>query len=158
MRESGERNFLFNVLKRIGLWFISLLLAVAAFSQVFSLLVAKSALMGPIFHVTTLFALPVGCLCLPFVIAIKHLEERGIWTILLGGSLVGPALLGVWFLVLVLRGADLESTWNGDPLAGVGGISCMFFSWIVGFLTMSFYVAALKVLHRRSSGSQPSSN
>jgi len=60
------------------------------------------------------------------------------------------ALLG---LILQLRGGNPHLIWHGDPLLGVlGGIAVMmFFAAIIGFLTTSFYVIALKLFYRRST-------
>lgn len=128
---------------------VSLLLAVALFALLFSLLFSKFGAFGPIFRIAIMFALPVWCLCLPIVIAVKDLEERGMLAVLLSGSLIGPVSLGFWFLFLQLRGANQDQIWHGDPLAGVGGISSMLYSLIIGFLTTFFYMIALRILRRR---------
>ncbi len=100
-----------------------------------------------------IFALPAWCLYLPFVIALKDAEERRIWTILASGILIGPASLVAWGLMLQLRGGDPDTIWRGDPLAfGIGG--ALIFALVVGFLTTSFYVIALKVFHRRSTAAK----
>jgi hypothetical protein len=144
-----------NTLRRIGLWFGSLLLSVTLFSLLFNVLFSGPGFFRVgtvllIFRVTLIFALPVWCLYLPFVIALKNAEERRIWTILVSGILIGPASLVLWSLILQLRGGDPDTIWQGDPLAfGVSGV--MIFALIVGFLTTSFYVIALKVLHHRST-------
>jgi hypothetical protein len=144
-----------NALRRIGLSFVSLLLAVVLFSLLSS---SAGPLVGwilPIFRVTMMCALPVWCLYLPVVIAVQDAEGRRIWTILSSGSLIGPVLLGLWGLVLEQRGGNHEMIWHGDLLLGVlgGDIAGMIFSLIVGCLTTSFYVIALRVLHRRSVAS-----
>jgi hypothetical protein len=141
---SGASN-LMNTLKRIGLWFGSLLLSVTLFSLLFS-----RASVFFIFGVTMTLALPVWCLYLPFVIALKDAEERRIWTILFRGILIGPASLALWCLILQLRGGDPHTIWQGAP-PGLGCNSAVILALIVGFLTTSFYVIALKVLHRRST-------
>ena len=154
---SGASN-LMNALRRVGLWFGSLLLSVTLFSLLFNLLFsgpgffrAGSVLL--IFRVTMTFALPVWCLYLPFVIALKDAEERRSWTILSSGILIGPASLALWGLILQLRGGDPHTIWQGDPLAfGLRG--AMIFALIVGFLTTSFYVITLKVLHHRSTAAK----
>ena len=142
---SGASN-LTNVLRRIGLWFGSLLLSITLFSVLFS-----RASVSLIFPVTMMFALPVWCLYLPFVIALKNAEERRIWIILFSGILIGPASLALWCFILQLEGGDPHRIWQGDPLFGIGGIAGMISAMIVGFLTTSIYVIALKVLHRRST-------
>ena len=151
---SGASN-LTNASRRIGLWLGSLLLVVTLFSLLFNLVFNRAAFNWVdsvllIFRVTMIFALPVWCLYLPFVIALKDAEERRIWTILFRGILIGPASLALWCFTLQLSGDDPHRIWQGDPLIGMGGIAAMLFALIVGFLTTSFYVIALKVLHRRS--------
>jgi hypothetical protein len=107
-----------------------------------------------IFRVAMTFALPVWCLYLPVVIALKDAEEGRIWTILFSGILIGPASLALWGLILQLRGGDAHQIWHGDPLVGLGGIAAITFALIVGFLTTSFYVIALRILHRRSTAAK----
>jgi hypothetical protein len=151
---SGARS-LMNTLRRIGLWFGSLLLSATLFSLLFSgarIFGDGSVLL--IFRVTMIFALPIWCLYLPFVIALKDAEQRRIWTILFSGILIGPTSLAVWCLILQLRGGDPHKIWQGDLLIGLGCITAMVFALIVGFLTASFYVIALRILHRRSTAAR----
>jgi hypothetical protein len=148
---SGASN-LINTLRRIGLWFGSLLLSVALFSLFFALLNSGPGFFRAesvffTFRVTMIFALPAWFLYLPFVIALRDAEERRSLTILASGTVVGPASLVLWGLLLQLGGADPQTIWQGDPLA-FGFLESMIFALIVGFLTTSFYVVALKVLHR----------
>jgi hypothetical protein len=142
---------LMNIIGRIGLWFLCLFLAVPLFSLLFSLALGTEAILA-IIRVTMIFALPVACLYLPVVIAFKNAEGRKIWTILLSGILIGPLAMFLWSLILLLRGFSSEDVWHGDPLLGWlgGGVATTVFSLIVGFLTTSFYVLALKILYRRS--------
>jgi hypothetical protein len=142
---------------RVVLWFVSLLTAVACFSVFLSLWLttaesAKAGLIVPIFRMTMMCALPIWCLCLPLVIAMKNTEGWRMWTILLTGSLLGPLLVGLWFLLLELGGASQPMVWQGDPQLGWAGrsIAGMFFALIVGLLTTSTYLIAIKLLHRRS--------
>jgi hypothetical protein len=156
MPESAERSVV-SVGRRIGLWFVSLLVAVTLFSLLLSLwlTIAGSAKVGvavSIFRITMMCALPVWCLCLPVVMMVKEAAGWRIWTILLIGSLIGPLLIGLWFLVLQIGGANQQAIWQGDPLIGWagGGIAGMIFALIVGLLTSSFYLVAFRALHRRS--------
>jgi hypothetical protein len=142
--------------RRVGLSFVCLLLAAALFSLLFALLGAMGgsasiSLAVPVFRVALFLALPAWCVWLPFVIATKDTEGHKIWTILLSGILIGPASIVLRFLILVLRGANPQMVWRGDPLLGDlgSGPACMIFALIVGSFTSFFYVAALKVLHRR---------
>ena len=142
--------------RRVGLSFVCLLLAAALFSLLFALLGAMGgsasiSLAVPVFRVALFLALPAWCVWLPFVIATKDTEGRKIWTILLSGILIGPASIALRFLILVLRGANPQMVWRGDPLLGDlgSGPACMIFALIVGSFTSFFYVAALKALHRR---------
>jgi hypothetical protein len=147
MPKSGERSFI-NALGRICLWFGSLLIAVLFFSQLFSLLFNHGAPIFPIFRATMIFALPVACLYLPFLIALRNTEGQRIGIILLGGTLIGPVSIGFWGLVLQMRGGDTQTIWHGDPLTGLGGFIAMLFALVVGFLTTCSYILVLKVTHR----------
>ena len=156
MPESAERRVV-SVWWRIGLWFVSLLIAAALFSVLLTLWLmmggsARSGLAVSIFRVTMMCALPVWCLCLPVVIALKDLAGWRSWTILLSGSLIGPLLMGLWFLVLQIGGASPQTMWEGDPLIGWLGssIAGMIFAFIVGLLTSSLYLLFFTILHRRS--------
>lgn len=131
---------------RIGLSFGCLFLSALLFSLSFSGLFRTGSFV-PVFHVTMVFALPVWCLYLPFVVALKDASRR-IWTILLSGTLIGPASLAFWCLILQLRGGAPSEIWHGDPLSGIGGIAAMIYALIVGFLTTSLYVLALRVDYR----------
>ncbi len=147
-----------NTSRRIGLWFVSLLVSVTLFSFISNMFFS-----GPgffclatvlfVFRVTMIFALPVWCLYLPFVIVLKDAEERRIWTILVSGTLIGPAALVLWGVILQIGGGDPNEIWHGDPLA-FDMVWTMIFALIVGFLTSSFYVIALKMLHHRSAAAK----
>lgn len=150
-----------NTSRRIGLWLCSLIVSVTLFSLIFSLSITSASsfrveLVLIVFRVTMMFALPAWCLYLPFVIAFKDAEGRRIWTILVSGILIGPVSLGLWGLILLLRGGDPHAIWYGDPLLGVaGGIGAgMVFALIVGFLAISLYVSALRILYHRSTAAQ----
>ena len=160
MRASSWRTVI-SIGGRVGLSFVCLLLADALFSLLLALWLtmggsAHISLAVTVFRVALKIALPVWCVWLPFVIAAKNREGRDtegrkIWIILLSGILVGPASIAVWSLIRLLRGANPQMVWHGDPLLGElgGGIACMIFALIVGSFTSLFYVAALKALHRR---------
>lgn len=155
MRASSWRTVI-SIGRRVGLSFVCLLLADALFSLLFALLgimsgSASISLAVLVFRVTLIIALPAWCVWLLIVIATKNTEGRKTWIILLSGILVGPASIAVWFLILVLRGANAQRVWHGDPLLGeLGGVvASMIFALIVGSFTSLFYVAALKALHRR---------
>jgi hypothetical protein len=154
--ESAKRSVV-SVGRRVGMWFVCLLVSVALFSLLLSLFVDSVGLdqlwsVLPIFRVTLMCALPIWCLCLPLVMAIKDAEGWKIWTILLSGSLIGPLLVGLWFLLLQIGGANPQMLWRRGPLTGwaASGIAGMSFAFVVGFLTSSFYLMAFKILHRRS--------
>jgi hypothetical protein len=139
-----------DTLRRIGLWFVCLPMAVALFSLLFTLLFNRAAFtfsIVPIFQPIMMFALPVWCLYLPWVIALKDAEGRRIWTILFSGSLIGPASVFLWCFILQIFG---NNAWRADPLTGIGGVSGMIFAFIVGFFMTCLYVIALKVVHRLS--------
>jgi len=148
MPRTGEHSFT-KALSRIGLWFSSLLIAVLLFSLLFSLMVGGAGSIFMIFRVTMTFALPVGCLYLPVLIALRNTEKQQISIILLGGILIGPASMALWCLVLLWTGGDSHTIWHGDPLTGMGGFAAMLFALIVGSLTTVFYIFGLKATHRR---------
>lgn len=143
-----------HTLGRIGLWFGSLLLSVALFCLLFSLLFSRGVAIFPLFRVTMRFALPAWCLYLPLVIALKDADEGRIRALLFIGILIGPASVVLWSLILQLSGSNPLTIWHGDPLTGVGGISGSIFALIVGTLTTCFYVTALKVFYRRSTAAK----
>lgn len=143
---SGERRFI-KPLGRIGLWFSSLLVAGLLFSVVFSLIVGAAGTIFLIFRITMTFALPVGCLYLPVLIALRNREDQRMPLILLGGILIGPASMALWGIVLECRGGDAHTIWHGDPLTGVGGFVAMLFALIIGSLTTFFYFLGLKAAH-----------
>jgi hypothetical protein len=131
-----------TVLVRIGVWFGCVLIAAALFSALF----IRVGSVWFIFKVTLVFALPVGFLYLPFVLAFKDAEERRIWPILLSGILIGPASMFLWGLVLELRGEDAHLVWQGDGL-GTGVFQEMIYATVVGLFTTVLYVVWLKVIH-----------
>lgn len=137
---------------RIGLWFGSLLLSVAIFSLFFSLAFYSPFFL--VFCVTMMFALPAWCLYLPFVIAFKNAEGWRMWIILVSGILIGPASIALWCLIQLKAGGDPYKIWHGEPPINMGGIVCMDLSLIVGFLTTSFYVIALKTLLKTAAAAQ----
>ena len=146
---------LINTLRRISLSLGSLLFSVTLFTLLFGLFLRSQGLFRAepllfILRFTMIFALPVWCLYLPFVAALKDAEERRIWTILFSGILIGPVSLALWGLILQLRGGDSHNIWQGDPLLGVlsGVAASLIYALIVGFLAASFYVMALRTLHR----------
>ena len=150
---SGMSNSM-NALRRVGLSLGCLLLSVTLFSLLFILILPFGAGAVPlVFRVAIMFAIPVWCLYLPFVIAPKDAEGWRIWIILLSGILIGPTSLALLVLISQLRGFDAHVIWQDDPLLGVlGGLAAMMiYALIVGFLTTSFDVIALKVLRRRNT-------
>jgi hypothetical protein len=143
-----------DISRRIGLWFGSLILSITLFSLLLPLLWNSwGGAVTFLFRVTMIFAFPVWCLCLPFVIAFKDAEKRYPWILLLGGTLIGPALLALWCLILQLRGGDPHTIWYGDPLAGPAVLPWIS-ALIVGFLTTSIYLVSLRALHRSSTPPQ----
>jgi hypothetical protein len=147
MPRYGGRSFI-DALGRIGLWFSSLLVAVLLFSLLFSLIFGGVGSISLIFRIAMTFALPVACLYVPVLIALRNMEERRMRIILLGGILIGPASMAIWGLVLEWRGGDWHSIWLGDPLAGAGGFVALLFALIVGSLTTVLYILGLKATHR----------
>lgn len=156
MLKSAERSAV-SVWSRIGLWFVCLLIAIALFTLLLSLFLngvgfGKPWFVLPIFRVTLMCALPIWCLCLPVVAMVKQPRGWRMWTFLLIGSLIGPILVGLWFLVLQVGGATPQAMWQGDPIIGWVGssIAGMIFALIIGVLTSGLYLIGFTILYRRS--------
>jgi hypothetical protein len=122
---------------RILLSFCSLLLAVAIFSAILGKL--ESWLF--IFKVTLLVALPVWTINLLILFLFKN-DRNDRWIVPALGALIGPVCLTLWSGVLVLRGSNWLSIWNGDPEAG-GLKSWLICASLIGLGTNSFYTLAL---------------
>jgi hypothetical protein len=120
-----------------------MLLAVAIFSVVLGRL--GSWLF--IFKITLIFALPVWLINLLFLFLFKNVDRHHGWIVPVIGALIGPVCLTLWCGILVLRGDNWLSLWNGDPEAG-GLESSLLFASLIGLGTNSFYAAAL-ILHKR---------
>ncbi len=130
--------------RRVGLWFGSLLLAVALFSLLFILHGSRPGYFQVegvfwVFCITFTFAFPVWCLYLPVVIKLNDAEGRRLWAILGSGVLIGPVAFALYDFLYHLGGGEPD-----DPLAP-SMTECVFFALIVGSLTTIFYVIALKV-------------
>jgi hypothetical protein len=119
-----------------------MLLAVA----VFSLLLARMGSVLFVLKVTMIFALPVWLINLPFLFLFKNVDRRG-WIVPALGGLIGPVCLILWCSVLVLRGGNWLSIWNGGPEAG-GLESALIFASLIGLSMNSFYTVAL-ILRKR---------
>lgn len=128
---------------RIGIWLGCFLLTVTAFSLFFG-----AAFF--VFRITVEFAFPVWVLYLPIVVLLKDAEKPRSWIILGSGLFIGPASLGLWGLILQLRGGDSHTIWQGDGI-GLGVFQGMFYAAILGGLMAAGYVAVLKAIHRRFS-------
>jgi hypothetical protein len=133
---------------RVALWLGSVLVSVTAFTLLICLRFGSGAAFL-IFRLTLVFALPVACLSLPFVLRLKRRDDRK--NILITAPVIGPVSMFIWGLILQLAGGDSHNIWFGDPLIGVGGIAAIIFSAVVGFLAGFFYVAGLGFLDRRST-------
>jgi hypothetical protein len=135
--------------RNTGLWFFSLLFSVGLFSLIYARRYGLESFVF-VFRITMIFALPVACLYLPVVIALRDAEEGRMRIIAGVGVLIGPASLALWGLILVARGKP--SVWEGDGI-GFGIVTCLILASIVGFLTTMFYVIALKLIHRLTTSS-----
>lgn len=130
--------------RNTGLWFLSLLLSVSLFSLVYGRRYGLDNF-GFVFRITMMFALPVACLYLPIVIALRDAEEGRMRIIAGIGGLIGPSCLALWALILGARGEP--SIWRSDGI-GFGIITGLILASIVGCLTTMFYIIALKLIHR----------
>jgi hypothetical protein len=144
---NATRDPALNTLGRIGVWFASLFLSVAVFCLLFP--IGSLASFFFLFRITLTFALPVSLLYLPVVAALKDAQRWRLCVLLVSGILIGPACLGIWGLILQLRGTAVSSVWRGDGMA-TGLLNCMVFALIVGSLTTTLYETALEHISRRS--------
>jgi hypothetical protein len=131
------------VVRNTGLWFLSLFLSVCLFSLIYGRRYGLDSF-AFVFRITMIFALPVACLYLPVVIALRDAEEGRMRIIAGVGVLIGPASLALWGLILAARGEP--SVWRGDGI-GFGVGTCLILASIVGCLTTMFYIMALKLMH-----------
>ncbi|HEY0759926.1 MAG TPA: hypothetical protein VGD59_11770 [Acidisarcina sp.] len=122
-----------------------MLVSIVIFSLLFSVYIDSAGSFFLLFGLTAKFAFPVGLLYLPFVVALADPTGRRFWIVLFSGSLIGPASLAVWGLVLQLRGADPGAIWEGNGIdIGLGvAIVC---AAVVGSLTTVLYVTGLKIM------------
>ena len=132
------------VARNIGLWFLSVLLAVGLFSLWFAGFHWGAVAVSD-FRITMKFALPVACLYLPIVIMQRDAEKRRILIIAGSGIVIGPAFILLLALIAALRGQP--NVIKGDPL-GFGLEACLIFAFTVGSLTTILYITALELVHR----------
>jgi len=137
--------------RNIGLWFLSVLLAVGLFSLVFAALSGVGGGAAFVFRITMKFALPVAFLYLPIVIMQRDAEEGRMLVIAGSGIVIGPAAMAVLGLILVLLGKP--HVMEGDPLAPFGLVAILIFAFIVGTLTTILYITALKLVHHLTNAS-----
>jgi hypothetical protein len=138
-----------SLLRRVCFWFVSLLLAVLAFS-LFAGRAEEPSVSISIFRDTMIFAFPVWCLYLPLIFFLRNADWRQTAILLLTGILIGPAALFIWCLIQLPMGQNLfQRFWNGDSEAGMGAGIAMIFATIVGLLTSVIYVLFLKFVRPR---------
>lgn len=132
-----------TAVRNTALWFLSLFLSIALFSLIYGARYGHESFVF-VFRITMMFALPVACLYLPIVIALRDAEEGRMRVIAGSGVLIGPASVAVWGLILGVRGEP--SVWQGDGI-GFGIMTDLILALIVGSLTTMLYVIALKAIH-----------
>lgn len=121
-----------------------MLLAVGLFSGI----LAPMSAWLIIFNFTMVFALPVWLIDLAFLFLLKNLDRHRKWMVPALGAVIGPVCLMLWCGILVLRGNDWLSLWNGDPEAfGLG--PCLIFASLIGLATNTFYLFALWIFQRQ---------
>ena len=145
--------------RRIVLWFVSVLLAIAFFTLPFALVFTQSTsnpseavyFFFSIFSIALIFALPVACLYLPLVITFSSAENSRPWAMLIVGALIGPIAMLLWYCILLLRGNNAHGVWYGDPVIGMLGSApaAMIFAFIVGTITTLIYLLLLRISSRR---------
>lgn len=140
-----------GALKRVGFSLGALLVSVTLFSVLFTLVSGRLRTLDPlpfIFLGTLVFALPVWCLYLPFILKLKDAEGRRRWIILVTGTLIGPVATGLAAVVFLLNTVGLQRIIYGTgDLRAIGAL--MGFAFFVGSLTSAFYVLALRRTLRR---------
>ena len=139
-----------RAISRIFLSFCSLLLAVA----LFCCWVGSAGSWSFIFKITMIFALPVWLINLPILFLLKNVGRHSKWIVPALGGLIGPVCLTLWCGILVLRGGNWASIWNGDPEAG-GLESALIFASLIGLATNSFYTVALILFERLTAPHAP---
>ncbi|MCO5352006.1 MAG: hypothetical protein M9913_14090 [Bryobacteraceae bacterium] len=140
-----------GALKRVGFSLGALLVSVTLFCVLFTLVSGSLGTRGSfpfIFLGTLVFALPVWCLYLPFILKLKDAEGRRLWVILSTGTLIGPVATGLAAVVFLLNTVGLQRIIYGTgDLRAIGAL--MGFAFFVGCLTSAFYVLALRRMLRR---------
>ncbi len=140
-----------GALKRVGFSLGALLVSVTLFCVLFTLVSGSLGTRGSfpfIFLGTLVFALPVWCLYLPFILKLKDAEGRRRWIILVTGTLIGPVAMGLWAAALLLNTLGLQRiVYEAGDLRPIGAL--MGFAFFVGCLTSAFYVLALRRMLRR---------
>lgn len=149
------RPSLKSALGRAGLWLCALFLAIALFCVAIGSLSGSNEAFLLFFRITTIYALPVGCLFLPIVIVFGNLESRrSLRLFLLSGILVGPISMAILMLFFELKGEDPQRIWHGDPLTGIGGFTTMLFALFVGSATTILYLLGLRTILRSMNPSR----
>lgn len=140
-----------GALKRVGFSLGALLVSVTLFCVLFTLVSGSLGTRGSfpfIFLGTLVFALPVWCLYLPFILKLKDAEGRRRWIILVTGTLIGPVAMGLWAAALLLNTLGLQRiVYEAGDLRAIGAL--VGFAFFVGCLTSAFYVLALRRMLRR---------
>jgi hypothetical protein len=128
--------------RNITLWFAALILADSIFSLFYGVRYGPASFRF-VFRIAMLFAFPVACLYLPFVLSLS--KAGRLWDLVLGGSLIGPGSLVIWGLVLSVAGKP--PSWEGDGIGlGLGlGLICALF---IGCLGSTLYVIIFKLVGR----------
>lgn len=142
-----------SALKRVGFSLGALLVSVTLFCVLFTLVFGRLGSFNVdsflfTFLATLVFALPVWCLYLPFILKLKDAEGWRLWVILVTGTLIGPVAMGLWAAVLLLNTFGLQRiVYSTHDLSSIGAL--MGFAFFVGGVTSAFYALALRRMLRR---------
>lgn len=148
----------FSAVEVVLLSLRSFLLATSLFSAAWCFLLAPQDLLRLKFDrflwvlfMTLVFGLPVWCVYLPVIVAIRHATARNFWFIFVSGILIGPASLSLWLQYINRNNRNWKGLWEADPVAGWWASAGFFLvcSAIVGFLSAIFYVFSLRRGPRR---------
>jgi hypothetical protein len=120
-------------------WLCSALLAVCLFSGCYAS-PRNTASIAFVFRTTLLFAFPVACVYLPFVLRLSRTGQLFLLT--MGAALIGPASLGL--LGVVRRVADTSYATDNGVSPGFGAV--LVFALLIGTLAGMAYVFAFKMM------------
>ena len=128
-------------LRNVVCWFCSVILAVGLFSGYYAS-PHNIASITFVCRTTLLFAFPVACVYLPFVLRLSRTGQ--LFLLATGAALIGPASIGL--LGVVLAVADIP--YAADNGVGPGFGAALVFALLIGTVAGMAYVITFKILCR----------